>query len=265
VTLKPKPQYRMFMPENVMKPEDLDSSGLVKLILDLGHRLIMHHSLWYNEVAHQLGVEKAQKALETVFEKSLAVQIARLSKVLGFELREGLPAALVEMPREKQLELLDGLAVNWLANDGIWFQAVEFTEGMNDAKRCNDSCWAQFSPFEARAIKKVLGLPEKPGLDGLKQALNFRLYGRINSQSFAEETSESFVFRMNECRVQVARKRKGLDDYPCKSVGLVEYPYFARAVDPRIRTECIGCPPDAHPTDWYCAWRFILTGDTSDS
>jgi uncharacterized protein DUF6125 len=251
------------MSNHIEKPEDLGPDALVKLILDMGHRLIVHHTLWYKEVSHQMGEEKAQKALETVFEKSLGVQMKRLSKVLGFELKDGLPAALVDMSKEKQIELLDSLALNWLANDGIWFQSVEFADGMNDAKRCNDSCWAQFSPFEARSIKKVLGLDEFPGLEGLKAALNFRLYGRINTQSFSEETPESFVFQMNECRVQVARKRKELDDYPCKSVGLVEYPYFARAVDARIVTECIGCPPDDHPDEWYCAWRFVLKPDAS--
>jgi hypothetical protein len=63
---------------------------------------------------------------------------------------------------------------------------------------------------------------------------------------------------MNECRVQAARKRKGLPDYPCKSAGLVEYPYFATAIDDRIFTECIGCPPDEHPEEWWCAWKFML-------
>jgi hypothetical protein len=68
----------------------------------------------------------------------------------------------------------------------------------------------------------------------------------------------SVVFQMNDCRVQSARTRKGLEDYPCKSGGIVEYTYFARAIDDRIATECIGCPPDAHPKEWCCAWRFTL-------
>ena len=78
-------------------------------------------------------------------------------------------------------------------------------------------------------------------------------------QSFEDDGDGAFIFRMNACRVQVARKKKGLPDYPCKSAGLVEYSYFARAIDPRIRTECIGCPPDEHPDDWFCAWRFSIS------
>jgi hypothetical protein len=88
--------------------------------------------------------------------------------------------------------------------------------------------------------------------------LNFRIYAQVNTQSTVAEGPGSLVFQMNECRVQSARKRKGLDDYPCKSAGLVEYTYFARSIDDRIETECIGCPPDAHPDEWYCAWRFTL-------
>jgi hypothetical protein len=38
----------------------------------------------------------------------------------------------------------------------------------------------------------------------------------------------------------------------------VEFTYFAEAIDPRIRTVCIGCPPDDHPEEWFCAWRFTI-------
>ena len=236
--------------------EELDNENTVRFVLDMFHRIIIHYGLWFNEVKHQMGMEKALEALNSASERSFEVQLKRLSKVLGFEMKDGLPQPLLNMSKESLIGLMDSVAVNWLANDGVWFQAVEFSSGMNDAKRCNDSCWAQFAPFEAWSIKKFLNLPDKSGLDGLKKALNFRVYARINTQSIVEEGSDSFVFQMNECRVQSARKRKGLDDYPCKSAGLVEYTYFARAIDPEIHTECIGCPPDDHPEEWYCAWRF---------
>lgn len=238
--------------------DNLDQKQTARLVMDVLHRTIIHYALWFTEIRHQMGMEKALEALSVASEKSLGIQLKRLSKILGFDMQDGIPAPLLTMEKEDLLALLDGAAINWLANDGVWFQSVEFTNGMNDAKRCNDSCWAHFSPFEAWSIKRFLNLGKQPGLEGLKQALNFRVYARINVQSFENDGPDAFIFRMNECRVQVARKKKNLPDYPCKSAGLVEYAYFARAIDSRIQTECIGCPPDAHPDDWYCAWRFSL-------
>ncbi len=247
------------MTDRPESPKDLNNDELAQYIANLFQRIVIHYSLWFTEVKHQMGMEKALAVLNEATSRGLKIQMNRLSKTLGFEMKNGLPAALTNLPRESLLELMDSVSANWLVNDGVWFQAVEFAHGMNDAKRCNDSAWAQFSPFEAWSIKQFLNMPEHPGLDGLKKALGFRVYANINVQSIVDEGPDSFVFQMNDCRVQSARKRKGLDDYPCKSGGLVEYTYFARSIDDRISTECIGCPPDEHPEEWYCAWRFSIS------
>ena len=178
-------------------PEPLSKKENAALIIDFFHRTMMHHAMWFAEVQHQLGKEKALAALNEAWAKSSAIQMARIGKILGFELEEGLPKPLLDLPDETLEKFREGLAVNWLANDGIWFQAVEFNRGMNDAKRCNDSCWGQFSPFEAWSVKRMLNLPENAGLEGLKKALQFRLYAFINEQSFDQETPTSFVFSMN--------------------------------------------------------------------
>jgi hypothetical protein len=246
------------MKAKIRTQENLLRSEKVKLILDFWHRTMMHHAIWYGEVMHQFGREKALEVMKTAFGNAYKIHMKRLSDVLGFEIEEDVPKPLLNFSNKKIDELTNKVAVNWLATDGVWFQAVEFSRGMNDAKRCNDSAWAQFSPFEAWSIKEFLNLPPNPGLEGLKTALNFRLYATVNKQSIEEESDKSFIFRMNECRVQTARKRKGLDDYPCKSGGLVEYSTFAEAIDPRIKTQCIACPPDKHPEDWYCSWRFYI-------
>ena len=238
--------------------DDLAHKDKARLVMDYLHRTIMHYAMWYGEVRHQLPSDQAYDVLAEASARSLGIQLKRLGKTLGFAVEDGLPKPLLDLAPDTLEALLDNVAFNWLANDGVWFQAVEFASGMTDAKRCNDSCWAHFSPFEARDICRFLDLPRNPGLPGLKKALQFRLYARINTQSFIEESPTSLVFQMNKCRVQAARKRKNLDDYPCKSGGVVEYTYFARTVDSRIRTECIGCPPDEHPEDWFCSWRFTL-------
>jgi len=90
------------------------------------------------------------------------------------------------------------------------------------------------------------------------ECLKHRLYARLNRQGATEVTESRAVFRMVDCRVQSTRRRKGLPDFPCKEVGIVEYAGFARTVDPRIRTRCIACPPDPGSRDFYCAWEFAL-------
>ena len=231
---------------------------LARLAMDMLHRTLVHHVFWFKEVEHQMGFEKALGIMGSAYEKSLGIQLKRLSKILNFKLIDGIPEPLLNLPEEKLKELIEGLGLNWLAGDGVWFQTVESKNGMLDAKRCNDSCWAWFSPFEAWSIKRLLNLPENSGLEGLEKALQMRMYAKINVQSIIHENPDSIVFQMNDCRVQSARKSKGMDDYPCKSAGLVEYTNFASAIDPRIKTECIGCPPDKHPGEWFCAWRFSI-------
>jgi len=237
---------------------EADDALLIKRVVDSFRRTMVHYGQWFAQVEHQLGMEKAMGVEADVWDASFQNQLKRMSKIFGFEIKDGVPAHLHTLSREELIDLLKNLGVNWLANDGIWFQAVEKKYGMNDAKRCNDSCWTRYSPFEAERIKQLLELPEQGGIPALKKALAFRMYALINKQSIEDVNENCIIFRMNECRVQVARKRKGLADYPCKSVGLVEYPYFASTIDSRIVTECVGCPPDEHPEGWFCAWKFTV-------
>jgi hypothetical protein len=94
-------------------------------------------------------------------------------------------------------------------------------------------------------------------LEALKTALEYRIYAVLNKQQ-SELKDGRLRFYMNDCRVQSARKRRGLPDFPCKPVGLVEYSTFATEIDPRIRTHCIACPPDPHPDEYYCGWEFWI-------
>ena len=236
--------------------KDFSEQDLARLVVDMVHRIVVHHVFWFKEVEHQMGFEKALDVLKDAYARSYGIQMKRIGKTLGFDMEAGVPKPLLDMPREKLLELIDNLATSWLAGDGVWFQAVEFKYGMYDAKRCNDSCWTRFSPFEAWSIKQYLGLPDQAGIEGLRQALGLRMYARINVQSILSDGPNSIILQMNDCRVQTARKRQGLEDYPCKSAGLVEYSTFASTVDSRIITECVGCPPDPHPDEWFCAWKF---------
>jgi hypothetical protein len=162
------------------------------------------------------------------------------------------------LTKEELIGMLLDDAKNWLAHDGLWFQAVEREHGMEAAIEADRAAWEKFTVVEAQRIMERLGIQAGGGIPALLECLKRRFYARLNLQDTIEVTENRAVFRMRDCRVQSARKRKGLPDFPCKRVGLVEYGEFARAVDPRIQTRCIACPPDPHPEEFWCAWEFTL-------
>jgi len=165
---------------------------------------------------------------------------------------------LRQLSKDELIDLLEDAAKNWLAHDGLWFLAAEQKFDMETAIELDTRAWEKFTVIEARRIMRRLGIEPGGGLDALEKALGYRLYAHLNVQEMIRVNERTLIFRMNDCRVQSARKRKGLPDFPCKPVGLVEYAGFARTIDSRINTRCIACPPDAHPDDYWCAWEFTL-------
>ena len=163
-----------------------------------------------------------------------------------------------EMEREQLLAALEMFAKNWLAHDGCWFLAAEDELGMEAAIRLDAAAWGRFAAAEARRLMAGFGIPAGGGLEALATALSLRMYAVINEQhvEWSEDRSK-LRFLMDVCRVQETRRRKGLEDFPCASVGIVEFSTFARTVDPRIRTRCLHCPPDA-PEGKYCGWEFSI-------
>jgi len=176
-------------------------------------------------------------------------------------------SAFEGMSREELLRAVEMFAKNWLAHDGCWFLAAEDRYGMETAIELDTASWARFAAVEAARIKRTFGIPDGGGLEALERALGLRMYAAINEQhvEWSEDRSRLRFF-MDTCRVQEARRRKGLPDFPCKSVGIVEFSTFARTVDPRIHTTCLHCPPDA-PVGLNCGWEFVLAegaGGTGD-
>ncbi|WP_035586289.1 DUF6125 family protein [Hippea jasoniae] len=165
---------------------------------------------------------------------------------------------LENLSKEELIAIIEDEAKNWLAHDGLWFQAVERHYGIDKAIELDIEAWKDFTVIEAKRIMKRLNLPTNSGLDGLEKALNFRMYRRINEQKIERPDENTLILKMITCRVQAARQRKKLPFFPCKPVGIVEYSYFAKTIDERIKTEVIACPPDELTGEYHCAWKFTL-------
>ncbi len=164
------------------------------------------------------------------------------------------------LPREKLLELVRMYAKNWLAHDGCWFLSIEQKRGIDEAIEHDANAWKQFTQIEARRIKEFLGLPDYAGVKGLCQALKFRFQASMNDPEIIADGNVVY-YRARKCRTQDARERKGLDYFPCAPVGIVEYGYFAKTIDPRFETQAVSCAPDRTDTTARCVWKFVLHED----
>ncbi len=76
---------------------------------------------------------------------------------------------LDHLSRKQLVGMLDDFAKNWLAHDGLWFQAIEARHGMETAIECDTEAWRQFTVIEARRIMKRHNIADDSGLEGLKK------------------------------------------------------------------------------------------------
>ena len=58
------------MVDQVDAVEDLNQEDTARLVLDMLHRIVVHYGIWFTEIKHQMGMERALEVMKTASEKS---------------------------------------------------------------------------------------------------------------------------------------------------------------------------------------------------
>ena len=162
---------------------------------------------------------------------------------------------LVEIPREKIIELLFMQMRNLWAVDGLYYLGIEEKYGTEGATEIDRKVWEVMGKIEARRLKEILGIKESD-IPTVMNTLKLTSWSLDLENKEIEIDEKKGIFRNVSCRVQKTRIKKGLVEFPCKSVRWGYLQSFAKEFNENIEVECNVCPPDEHKEDLWCEWEF---------
>jgi len=156
-------------------------------------------------------------------------------------------------------DLVGSLLWQLRLTDAFWFINTEKRFGLPAAEELNTEVWAKVGKLAARDIKKRFRIKET-GINGFLKAFDLFCWTMMVDYRAERISHEQLLLSVASCPAQEGRRKHGLDEYRCKDMHHREFSGFAREMDPRIMVECIFAPPDPHPEDMHCKWRFTLSG-----
>ncbi len=162
------------------------------------------------------------------------------------------------MNEDELRDYIQFLLWHYRVMDAFWFIFVSEMFDQSTAERLNEKVWGKVSGLAARDLLSRFDIKEK-GLQGFVKAQKLYPWSTLIGYDI-KQTDDELILSVPSCPTQKARLKRGLGEFVCKEMHRGEFETFAKTIDERIEVECLFAPPDPHPEDMFCQWRFYLKG-----
>ena len=142
--------------------------------------------------------------------------------------------------------------------DGLYFLDIERNFGTQAASEIDSEVWGTMATIEAKSLKKVFQVSENPDISIIVSLLRKSSWALDQPLKTIKMNNGRAILSVDKCRTQETRAEKGLTEFPCKKVRYGYLKRFAQTLNPKVKVNCIVCPPDAHSKNEWCKWEFTL-------
>lgn len=165
---------------------------------------------------------------------------------------------LMQLPKEKIIEMVDMWIKNYWSCQSYWMTFVERDFGAEAAGRLDGEVYEQTARIQAYRLKRLLGLEDD------MQALAFALKHTALQWTpagfeweFEEISEKSIKMRVSQCPMGTYRKKEDLELLPCKNIAPPLYTALAKAINPKMVAYCTHAHPDSPKEGVMCEWHFV--------
>jgi len=163
---------------------------------------------------------------------------------------------LAKLAKDKIIDYCEMMANNWWNLQNNWMLNISKDYGSEIAAKYDALVFGRQAEVQAWRIKKFLKLGDD--MNSFIKAVGLSTLLANVDYDISEVNDKHCRIRVTSCSMQLARRKVGLPELPCKIAGIAANSKFALAMNPKIKTTCVICPPDEHPENRWCEWEFDL-------
>jgi hypothetical protein len=162
----------------------------------------------------------------------------------------------LSLSKERLVDYIEIIHKNFWTLQGCYVLELERRYGGDVAMEFDDIAFGRAAEVQVYRLKKFFDLGDD--MSALMKIFDFSEFCSNIEYEFHEVTEKRLIWRVTKCPMQLARLKDGLPEIACKLSAIPINEKIARAINPKMKSICIVCPPDPHSEDRWCEFEFKI-------